>query len=223
MNSEHVGRTCPYCQAVIKPGDDVVVCPRCGVAHHKECWEASGGCTTIGCARTIDAADRGTGGSARVLAGSTSAASSSPSRANRRDTACLHCGKNIPRSARICPSCHLPVRSGLMVVRHYNLRNATNVLLAAVIGVSILGYLLGYAPGWLYDSVEDWTRELTPWWRYDAEVNLLFLVGPMGLLALLRGIVPFRYWHCGSCNRLLKRKKWRRPRDCKYCGVALDR
>ena len=50
MSEEHIGRTCPYCQAVIKPQDDVVVCSQCSVAHHKECWDANGGCTTLSCA-----------------------------------------------------------------------------------------------------------------------------------------------------------------------------
>ena len=50
MSEEHIGRTCPYCQVVIKPGQNVVVCSQCGVAHHKECWDANGGCTTLSCA-----------------------------------------------------------------------------------------------------------------------------------------------------------------------------
>lgn len=50
MNDEIAGRTCPYDQAVIKPGQDVVVCSQCGVGHHKECWEANEGCTTVNCA-----------------------------------------------------------------------------------------------------------------------------------------------------------------------------
>lgn len=49
MSNEMAGRTCPYDQAVIKPGQEVVVCSQCGVAHHKECWEANGGCTSVGC------------------------------------------------------------------------------------------------------------------------------------------------------------------------------
>lgn len=48
---EHVGRTCPYCQSVIKPGTAVQVCNRCLIPHHEECWQANGGCTTYGCSR----------------------------------------------------------------------------------------------------------------------------------------------------------------------------
>jgi TPR repeat protein len=44
-----IGRTCPFDQVVIKPDDEVVVCPRCGTAHHRSCWAENGGCTTPGC------------------------------------------------------------------------------------------------------------------------------------------------------------------------------
>ena len=45
----HTGKTCPYCQYPIKPAASVKVCPSCGIAHHNECWQQSGGCTTFGC------------------------------------------------------------------------------------------------------------------------------------------------------------------------------
>lgn len=45
----HWGKTCPYCKEEIKFGDSVTVCPECGTAHHAECWEKNGGCTTLGC------------------------------------------------------------------------------------------------------------------------------------------------------------------------------
>jgi hypothetical protein len=44
-----IGRTCPFCQAVIKPGEQSVVCSRCGTAHHRECWAECGRCTTPQC------------------------------------------------------------------------------------------------------------------------------------------------------------------------------
>jgi len=44
-----IGKTCPYCQYIIKPNTEVVVCPACQTPHHKECWDENGGCTTYGC------------------------------------------------------------------------------------------------------------------------------------------------------------------------------
>lgn len=43
------GKTCPYCQAPIKPNVHVHVCDACGIPHHAECWRDNGGCTTFGC------------------------------------------------------------------------------------------------------------------------------------------------------------------------------
>ncbi|MFQ6097187.1 MAG: RING finger protein [Armatimonadota bacterium] len=48
--SEYAGKTCPYCQFVIKPGDTVVLCPHCEIPHHEDCWTDNRGCTTFGCA-----------------------------------------------------------------------------------------------------------------------------------------------------------------------------
>lgn len=38
------GLTCPVCETVFKEGDDVVVCPRCGLPHHRRCWAEIGKC-----------------------------------------------------------------------------------------------------------------------------------------------------------------------------------
>ena len=46
----YVGKTCPFCQYPIKPGEMVTVCPACGVPHHAACWIENGNsCTTFGC------------------------------------------------------------------------------------------------------------------------------------------------------------------------------
>ncbi|MGI6294808.1 MAG: RING finger protein [Armatimonadota bacterium] len=50
--SSPVGKTCPYCQYPIKPGEPVIECGQCGMPHHKACWEHNGGCTTYGCSGT---------------------------------------------------------------------------------------------------------------------------------------------------------------------------
>jgi hypothetical protein len=52
INSNVIGKTCPYCQTPIKPGIPVVICPECKIPHHKECWEENVGCTTYGCKYT---------------------------------------------------------------------------------------------------------------------------------------------------------------------------
>ena len=50
MSNAFVGRTCPYCQNVIKRTDEIVVCSACETVHHRECWaENNGRCTTPRC------------------------------------------------------------------------------------------------------------------------------------------------------------------------------
>lgn len=51
MTTTHV-KTCPYCQSPIEPQADTVVCPLCGIPHHRECWEENRRCTTYGCRGT---------------------------------------------------------------------------------------------------------------------------------------------------------------------------
>lgn len=47
--NKYVGKICPYCKTEIKEGDEVKVCPECGIPHHAACWEENKGCTTFGC------------------------------------------------------------------------------------------------------------------------------------------------------------------------------
>lgn len=47
--NEYVRKICPYCKTEIKEGDEVKVCPECGIPHHAACWEENKGCTTFGC------------------------------------------------------------------------------------------------------------------------------------------------------------------------------
>lgn len=45
----YIGSLCPHCRKEITQSDPVKVCPVCGMAHHKSCWEENRGCTTFGC------------------------------------------------------------------------------------------------------------------------------------------------------------------------------
>jgi hypothetical protein len=44
-----VSKRCPVCRLPFRSGDEVVVCPRCGVPHHKECWFEHDFCSNPGC------------------------------------------------------------------------------------------------------------------------------------------------------------------------------
>ena len=45
----YIGKNCPYCKTEIKEGEEVKVCPACGIPHHASCWNENKGCTTFGC------------------------------------------------------------------------------------------------------------------------------------------------------------------------------
>lgn len=49
VDKEHLSRTCPYCRFPLKTNEHMTVCPACGVAHHSDCWQENGGCTTYAC------------------------------------------------------------------------------------------------------------------------------------------------------------------------------
>jgi hypothetical protein len=49
-----VPAACPFCKADLARADlgsGVIRCGDCEVAHHSECWQSHGGCTTLGCSR----------------------------------------------------------------------------------------------------------------------------------------------------------------------------
>lgn len=56
--TQFIGKICPYCQFPIESTEAIAICPRCEMPHHKECWNANGGCTTFGCTAQIPVRQR---------------------------------------------------------------------------------------------------------------------------------------------------------------------
>lgn len=42
--SYYEGLSCPVCLKTFTPDDDIVVCPQCGLPHHRACWKSVGHC-----------------------------------------------------------------------------------------------------------------------------------------------------------------------------------
>jgi len=61
-NDDYIGLTCPFCQSVLKPGQDVAKCTQCGTFHHKECWQEYTACSMCGCKRNITLSNNYGGG-----------------------------------------------------------------------------------------------------------------------------------------------------------------
>ena len=79
----YIGKICPYCKTEIRTDDEVQVCPKCGIAHHKSCWEENLGCTTFGCA--------GNHGQSKANA-----------------LTCENCGAVMESTQKFCPKCGRP-------------------------------------------------------------------------------------------------------------------
>lgn len=55
QGTEHLGEMCVRCGRAIANNDEVVVCPRCRMVHHVECWKDKGGCGRTGCPQVAQA------------------------------------------------------------------------------------------------------------------------------------------------------------------------
>ena len=123
-----VGKTCPYDQYPISVGDQVVVCPECGVPHHVDCWRENGGCTTYGCARSPQS---------RTAAAAQAAA----------DTRATQVAYPYPGPVGTPSPFDTP--PALVVLTAEAERRATNALLMSIMGIaccpviSIVGFFMG--------------------------------------------------------------------------------
>jgi hypothetical protein len=96
-----IGKTCPYCQTYLDPGEQVVYCPACRIPHHAECWEENAGCCTFGCAA---APLRTT--TPRTVARPPVRGTSRTSNLGTLRRRCPSCGGLLVRGAVRCAHCH---------------------------------------------------------------------------------------------------------------------
>ena len=82
---EYIGKICPFCKTDIRIGEDIIVCPVCGIPHHRGCWNQNMGCTTFGCSEQHYVA-QGT---------------------NPTDV-CKKCGAALSDGQDFCPKCGTP-------------------------------------------------------------------------------------------------------------------
>lgn len=132
---------CPYCLCAIAPGDATVVCPACGFAHHRECWDTLGGCAVEGCSKMVEVKK----------------AEMDSTYWGATEKVCPMCAEKIPVSALQCPSCKASFSDMRPVTREDVLgkgedpeqkkfeKNAKLLLVFSVIGcTSPLALLLGW-------------------------------------------------------------------------------
>lgn len=110
MNNNPVGQICPYCQFPIKPGEAVLFCSACGLAHHRQCWQENGKCTTFGC-------------EGHALDNATHSYPAGRQNANcidltTDDLSCSKCGTSNAMSAAFCARCGANLSESQQAANH---------------------------------------------------------------------------------------------------------
>ncbi|MGC8667047.1 MAG: RING finger protein [Chthonomonadales bacterium] len=118
-----VGRRCTYCGKPIAAEDRVAVCDRCYAAHHEECWDRNGRCSTFRC-----------GGAPRKLMGADlgHVLQQALEQANAEPRVCPFCGGEayagvVQSTSPVASSGNVPVK-GLMFVVHEDSQGVTGWL-----------------------------------------------------------------------------------------------
>lgn len=94
------GLSCPVCGKPFVAEDDIVVCPKCGLPHHRECWKRVGHCYEV---KKHDTAEQWT----RERGTAQQAVHSTPDSgtASGDKQVCSRCGEHNPEFAEFCTRC----------------------------------------------------------------------------------------------------------------------
>ena len=93
------GLTCPVCDKSFNDGDDIVVCPHCGLPHHRNCWIVEGQCH--------DAANHGTENQwsrEKAMPKNIPEPTSTEEQPTKAQV-CTHCNTKNPEFAEFCAHC----------------------------------------------------------------------------------------------------------------------
>jgi Oxygen-sensitive ribonucleoside-triphosphate reductase len=170
-----IGKVCPFCKTKIKDGDEVIVCPACGIPHHKGCWEENKGCTTFGCkeqhyeAQGTNPTDVCPNCGASLGDGQMFCPKCGTPKGGVKSNVCGKCGTELQEGQEFCPKCGQ--KAGLIVDTNVNSAisqfnagvNKTNdakkkkplkIVLAAIIALAVIVAGVLIAPK-IFVSVDD--------------------------------------------------------------------
>lgn len=110
-------KICPYCQTSITNLEDACVCAKCGIPHHRDCWQENRGCTTFGCdsmtARYYGDSQLTVGQTPPSIGYSPVAAQTiqvpEVSETPPAGVFCSSCGSQNPGDSRFCNRCGYPI------------------------------------------------------------------------------------------------------------------
>ena len=94
------GQKCPVCQAYLFDEDDVVFCPVCGLAHHRDCYKSLGHCAMEHLHGTDEQYKKPEEQIEEPQAEATESDDKMP---------CRFCHAEIPKDSNFCPNCRAPV------------------------------------------------------------------------------------------------------------------
>lgn len=91
------GLSCPVCQSPFNTNDDIVVCPQCGLPHHRSCWANIGHC--------FEADKHGTDQQWSRENARSNETSTANANVSEDEQVCSKCGASNPRYAEFCKRC----------------------------------------------------------------------------------------------------------------------
>ncbi len=95
-------KICPFCRTLMTDDEDIVLCSRCEMPHHQDCWILNKGCTTFGCDGTIQSSDTSTEDDEIIVI--------TIEEENTNDLYeqfCVNCGEFNPSEAKFCRYCKM--------------------------------------------------------------------------------------------------------------------
>lgn len=163
---EYVGKICPYCKTEIKEGEEVKVCPECGIPHHAACWEENKGCTTFGCseqhyeAQNTNPTDVCKKCGAPLGDGQAFCPKCGTPKAEEKKNICGKCGAELQEGQEFCPKCGqkvgLAVDAGVSsAINQFNAgvnktnakKKKTPLIIGIVAGIAVIAVVLIIALG----------------------------------------------------------------------------
>lgn len=133
-NKKIEGKPCGWCQTPLALGEDASVCTACEGEHHAACWSTKGGCANASCVnKPIKQLDPPTPGAVEAARQAASGLSN-----------CPRCNNVISIGTQICPLCKaITTPDGIYHGPKTTPKDATNALVAAIVGLFFCGIVLG--------------------------------------------------------------------------------
>lgn len=163
---DYIGKICPYCKTEIKEGEEIKVCPECGIPHHLSCWEENHGCTTFGCKEQhyeeqhTNPTDVCANCGAPLGDGQAFCPKCGTPKNPEQKKICSKCGAELQDDQMFCPKCgqkaDLQIDSGVNsainqfnagVIKTTDKKRKTSLVIGIVAGIVVLAIVLIIALG----------------------------------------------------------------------------